>query len=57
LAVIDGVLGHSVCGWTPLVSVQTQYNLVSREEEREMFGRLADQSGAFIPRGAHRPPA
>lgn len=54
---IDGVLGHSVCGWTPLVSVQTQYNLVSREEEREMFGRLADQSGAFIPRGAHRPPA
>lgn len=30
-------------GWTPFVSMQDQYNLVQREEEREMQGLLADQ--------------
>ncbi|RHA38805.1 aldo/keto reductase [Cellulomonas rhizosphaerae] len=30
-------------GWTPFVSMQDQYNLVQREEEREMHGLLADQ--------------
>lgn len=29
--------------WTKFVSMQDQYNLVQREEEREMFGLLADQ--------------
>ncbi|MFC7546606.1 aldo/keto reductase [Plantactinospora sp. GCM10030261] len=29
--------------WTPFVSMQNQYSLVQREEEREMFGLLADQ--------------
>jgi aryl-alcohol dehydrogenase-like predicted oxidoreductase len=30
-------------GWTRFVSMQNQYNLMQREEEREMFGLLADQ--------------
>ncbi|MFC7532454.1 aldo/keto reductase [Actinoplanes sp. GCM10030250] len=30
-------------GWTRFVSMQNQYNLLQREEEREMFGQLADQ--------------
>ena len=30
-------------GWTRFVSMQNQYNLLKREEEREMFGLLADQ--------------
>lgn len=30
-------------GWTKFVSMQDQYNLVQREEEREMHGLLADQ--------------
>lgn len=29
-------------GWTKFVSMQDQYNLVQREEEREMHGLLAD---------------
>ena len=36
-------------GWTPFVSMQDQYNLVMREEEREMFGLLADQGVGSIP--------
>ncbi|HKX44636.1 MAG TPA: aldo/keto reductase [Burkholderiaceae bacterium] len=36
-------------GWTPFVSMQHQYNLVQREEEREMFGLLADQGVASMP--------
>jgi aryl-alcohol dehydrogenase-like predicted oxidoreductase len=28
--------------WTRFVSMQDQYNLMQREEEREMFGLLAD---------------
>ena len=35
--------------WTRFVSMQDQYNLVQREEEREMFGLLADQGVASIP--------
>ena len=35
--------------WTPFVSMQDQYNLMHREEEREMFGLLADQGIGAIP--------
>ena len=54
-------------GWTRFVSMQNQYSLLQREEEREMFGLLAHQGvgasrGARWPRagspgrGASRPP-
>jgi 1-deoxyxylulose-5-phosphate synthase len=36
-------------GWTRYVSMQDQYSLVQREEEREMFGLLADQGVASLP--------
>ena len=36
-------------GWTRFVSMQDQYNLMQREEEREMFGLLADQGVGAIP--------
>jgi 1-deoxyxylulose-5-phosphate synthase len=36
-------------GWTQFVSMQDQYNLMQREEEREMFGLLADQGVGCIP--------
>ena len=36
-------------GWTKFVSMQDQYNLLAREEEREMFGLLADQGVGAIP--------
>jgi aryl-alcohol dehydrogenase-like predicted oxidoreductase len=36
-------------GWTRFVSMQNQYNLMQREEEREMFGLLADQRVGSIP--------
>jgi len=36
-------------GWTKFVSVQDQYSLTHREEEREMFGLLADQGVGSIP--------
>jgi aryl-alcohol dehydrogenase-like predicted oxidoreductase len=36
-------------GWTKFVSMQDQYNLMQREEEREMFGVLADQGVGSIP--------
>jgi aryl-alcohol dehydrogenase-like predicted oxidoreductase len=36
-------------GWTKFVSMQDQYNLLQREEEREMFGVLADQGVGSIP--------
>jgi 1-deoxyxylulose-5-phosphate synthase len=36
-------------GWTKFVSMQDQYSLVAREEEREMFPLLADQGVAGIP--------
>lgn len=36
-------------GWTRFVSMQDQYNLMQREEEREMFGVLADQGVGSIP--------
>jgi aryl-alcohol dehydrogenase (NADP+) len=38
--------GH---GWTPFVSMQPQYNLVYREEEREMLPLCADQGVGVIP--------
>ncbi len=55
-------------GWTRFVSMQDQYSLMQREEEREMFGLLADQGVGSIPwsplakgrlagRGASRPGA
>ena len=36
-------------GWTKFVSMQDQYNLMQREEEREMFGLLADQGVEASP--------
>jgi 1-deoxyxylulose-5-phosphate synthase len=36
-------------GWTKFVSMQDQYSLVAREEEREMFPLLADQGVASVP--------
>jgi 1-deoxyxylulose-5-phosphate synthase len=36
-------------GWTRFVSMQNQYSLMMREEEREMFGLLADQGVGSIP--------
>ena len=36
-------------GWTRFVSMQNQYSLMQREEEREMFGLLADQGVGCIP--------
>jgi aryl-alcohol dehydrogenase-like predicted oxidoreductase len=36
-------------GWTRFVSMQDQYNLMQREEEREMFDLLADQGVGCIP--------
>jgi 1-deoxyxylulose-5-phosphate synthase len=36
-------------GWTRFVSMQNQYNLMQREEEREMFGLLAYQGVGSIP--------
>ena len=38
-----------VHGWTKFVSMQDQYSLLQREEEREMFGLLADQGVGSIP--------
>jgi aryl-alcohol dehydrogenase-like predicted oxidoreductase len=38
-------------GWTRFVSMQNQYSLGQREEEREMFGLLADQGVGSIPWG------
>jgi aryl-alcohol dehydrogenase-like predicted oxidoreductase len=36
-------------GWTPFVSMQDHYNLLNREEEREMLPLCADQGVAVIP--------
>jgi 1-deoxyxylulose-5-phosphate synthase len=36
-------------GWTRFVSMQDQYSLMQREEEREMFGLLAAQGVGSIP--------
>jgi aryl-alcohol dehydrogenase-like predicted oxidoreductase len=36
-------------GWTPFVSMQNHYNLVYREEEREMLPLCRDQGIAVIP--------
>ena len=36
-------------GWTKFVSMQDLYNLMQREEEREMFGLLEDQGVGSIP--------
>ena len=36
-------------GWTRFVSMQDHYNLLHREEEREMHGLCADQGIAVIP--------
>jgi aryl-alcohol dehydrogenase (NADP+) len=36
-------------GWTPFVSMQPQYNLVYREEEREMLPLCLDQGVGVIP--------
>ncbi|MBL7234727.1 aldo/keto reductase [Komagataeibacter oboediens] len=39
----------SLNGWTRFTSMQHQYSLVQREEEREMFGLIADQGVGSMP--------
>jgi len=39
----------SLHGWTRFISMQDQYSLLQREEEREMQGLLADQGVGSIP--------
>jgi len=36
-------------GWTPFVSMQNHYNLIYREEEREMIPQCIDQGVGVIP--------
>jgi 1-deoxyxylulose-5-phosphate synthase len=36
-------------GWTRFISMSDQYSLLQREEEREMFGLLADQAVGSLP--------
>jgi aryl-alcohol dehydrogenase-like predicted oxidoreductase len=36
-------------GWTPFVSMQDQYNLLNREEEREMYPLCRDSGVGVIP--------
>jgi len=36
-------------GWTEFVSMQDQYNLMQREEEREMYGLCADLGVGVLP--------
>lgn len=36
-------------GWTPFVSMQDHYNLLNREEEREMFPLCVDQGVGVLP--------
>jgi 1-deoxyxylulose-5-phosphate synthase len=36
-------------GWTPFVSMQNHYNLLNREEEREMLPLCADEGIAVMP--------
>jgi 1-deoxyxylulose-5-phosphate synthase len=36
-------------GWTPFVSMQNHYNLIYREEEREMIPQCVDQGVAILP--------
>jgi aryl-alcohol dehydrogenase-like predicted oxidoreductase len=36
-------------GWTPFVSMQNHYNLIYREEEREMIPQCIDQGVGIVP--------
>ena len=36
-------------GWTPFISMQAQYNLLSREDEREMYPFCLDQGVGALP--------
>ena len=36
-------------GWTPFISMQNHYNLIYREEEREMLPLCADQGIGVLP--------
>jgi aryl-alcohol dehydrogenase-like predicted oxidoreductase len=38
-----------VAGWTPFVSIQSRYNLVNREDEREMIPLCIDQGVGITP--------
>jgi aryl-alcohol dehydrogenase-like predicted oxidoreductase len=48
-ALHDVVQAAETHGWTKFVSMQDQYSLLAREEEREMFGLLADQGVGSMP--------
>jgi 1-deoxyxylulose-5-phosphate synthase len=49
----------TVNGWTPFVSMQNHYNLLDREDERELLPMLAGQALASIPysRDVRGPPS
>jgi len=49
LAVQQGAVPGERHGWTRFVSMQNHYNLLYREEEREMNGLCADQGVGLIP--------
>src|SRR5690606_32301263 len=36
-------------GWTPFISMQAQYNLLNREDEREMYPFCVDQGVGALP--------
>ena len=40
---------QQVNGWTPFASMQSQYNLINREEEREMFPLAVDAGIGLTP--------
>ena len=46
MKMLDASRAH---GWTPFVSMQPQYNLVYREEEREMLPLCRDQGDRRHP--------
>ena len=49
LAVREGAARRRAHGWTRFVSMQNHYNLVYREEEREMIPQCIDQGVGVMP--------
>ena len=58
VAVQQGAVHRPSCdGWTQFVSMQNHYNLLNREEEREMMPLCADHGRRRSSRGARSPAA
>ena len=49
VAVCKGAVSRRLHGWTRFVTMQNHYNLLYREEEREMMPLCADEGIAVIP--------